>query len=148
MKALLEVSRGFLSLLIGMRVTLAQFFKPFVTVQYPRQTLKMPPRYRGHIELILDPATGRPACTVCKLCGRVCPSDCITVDGEKLEGEKRKSVTVFQLDFTKCSLCGACVETCASDAIRFSREYNLASTDKKAFQYDLLRRLNERNKEP
>ena len=148
MKALLEIYRGFLSLLIGMRVTLTQFFKPVVTVQYPRQTLKMPPRYRGHIELVLDPETGRPSCSVCKLCGRVCPSDCIVVDGEKREGEKKKSVTVYKLDFTKCSLCGACVETCASDAIRFSKEYNLASTDKEDYHFDLLKRAGERRKEP
>ena len=60
---LLAVPRGFLSLLTGMRVTLTQFFRPIVTVQYPRQTLKIPARFRGHIELILDPQTGRSRCT-------------------------------------------------------------------------------------
>ena len=83
---LLAIPRGFLSLLTGMRVTLAQFFKPAVTVQYPWQTLKMPARFRGHIELIIDPETGRYRCIACKLCERACPSDCIVVDGAKLEG--------------------------------------------------------------
>ena len=38
-----------------MRITIGQFFKPTVTVQYPHQTLKIPPRFRGHIELVLRP---------------------------------------------------------------------------------------------
>ncbi len=141
MKAsILEVPRGFWSLLVGLSVTLRQFFKPIVTVPYPRQTLPIPARYRGHIVLTSDPATGRPLCTACKLCERACPSDCILVEGAKLEGEKKKSVTAYRLDFTKCSLCGACVEACPSDAIRFSKNYNLASTSKEDYVFDLVAR--------
>ena len=99
-----ELFCGFMSLLTGMRITLGQFFKPIITVQYPHQTLKMPARFRGHIELVLDPVTGKPICTACKLCERACPSFCILVDGAKLEGQKTKSVTDYKLNFTNCSL--------------------------------------------
>ena len=126
MNALKEIYGGFKSLLIGMRITLGQFFKRAVTVHYPHETLKMPPRYRGHIELVGNPETGQAALFVCKLCERACPSDCISVEGVKFEGDKRKTVTSYKLDFTKCSLCGACVEVCRDGAIRFSRDYNLA----------------------
>lgn len=146
--SLLEVPRGFWSLLVGLRVTLTQFFKPVVTVPYPHQTLPIPARYRGHIELTSDPATGRALCTACKLCERACPSDCILVDGVKLEGEKKKSVTEYRLDFTKCSLCGACVEACPSDAIRFSKDYNLAGTSKEAYIFDLVARQQAEKKAP
>ncbi len=149
MKAsLLEVPRGFWSLLVGMRITLTQFFRPVVTVPYPHKVLPIPARYRGHIELVVDPTTGRPLCTACKLCERACPSDCIFVDGAKREGEKKKSVTVYQLDFTKCSLCGSCIEACASDAIRFSKDYNLASISKEEYQYDLVKRAAGGTKRP
>jgi NADH-quinone oxidoreductase subunit I len=47
------------------------------------------------------------------------------------------------LDFTKCSLCGSCVEACRDGAIRFSREYNLASTSKEDFIMDLFKRLED-----
>jgi len=141
-----EIFRGFYSLIVGLRVTLRQFFKPVVTVQYPRESLKMPPRFRGHIELVRDPKTGKPLCYACKLCERACPSDCITVEGVKLDGDKRKSVSEYRLDFTKCSLCGSCVEACKSGAIRFSKEYNLASTSKEEFIMDLFRRLEEEGK--
>src|SRR5204862_7689567 len=83
----------------------------------------------------------KPKCFVCKLCEKACPSDCITVDGIKPEGAKRKVVTSYRLDFTKCSLCGSCVEACRDGAIRFSREYNLASTSKEEFIMDLFQRL-------
>jgi len=144
LKALKELYLGFVSLLVGMKVTLEQFFKPTVTVHYPRQALKMPKRYRGHIVLVRDQNTGKSLCVACKACEKACPSDCIIVEGIKREGEKRKSVTEFKLDFTKCSLCGACVEVCPVDALEFSKEYNLASTSKEAFyQMDLYQRVME-----
>jgi NADH-quinone oxidoreductase subunit I len=144
-RAVKEFFTGFNSLVTGMRITLGQFFKRSVTVQYPHESLKMPTRFRGHIELVLDPETGKAKCFACKLCERACPSDCITVEGAKLDGDKKKSVTQYMLDFTKCSLCGSCVEACRDGAIRFSREYNLASTSKDQFVMDLFERLeNER----
>jgi NADH-quinone oxidoreductase subunit I len=138
---LVEIYYGLKSLLVGMAITLREFFKPIVTVQYPHQTLKIPARFRGHIELVSDPQTGKAKCFVCKLCERACPSDCITVEGMKPEGAKRKTVTTYRLDFTKCSLCGSCVEACRDGAIRFSREYNLAGTSKEEFIMDLFTRL-------
>jgi NADH-quinone oxidoreductase subunit I len=139
--ALLEIYSGVKSLFIGMKITIGQFFKPIVTVQYPHETLKIPARFRGHIELVRDEATGKPKCFVCKLCEKACPSDCITVEGVKPEGARRKIVNYYRLDFTKCSLCGSCVEACRDSAIRFSREYNLASTSKEDFIMDLFKRL-------
>jgi NADH-quinone oxidoreductase subunit I len=141
--AFTEVFSGAKSLFIGMRITLGQFFKRSVTVQYPRQSLEMPPRFRGHIELVRDPETGKALCFACKLCERACPSDCITVDGAKLDGAKKKSVTQYIMDFTKCSLCGSCVEACRDGAIRFSREYNLASLTKEEYVMDLFKRLEQ-----
>ncbi len=138
-----EILVGLKSLFIGMRVTITQFFKPEVTVRYPRQTLKIPARFRGHIELVKDPTTGRAICFACKLCERACPSDCITVEGAKLDGAKKRSVTKYVLDFTKCSLCGSCVEACRDGAIRFSRDYNLAGFNKEDYVMDLFKRLQD-----
>ncbi len=139
--AVAEFYSGFKSLVVGMKITLGQFFKPTVTVHYPHETLTIPPRFRGHIELVRDAESGKPKCFVCKLCEKACPSDCITVEGVKPEGAKRKTVSFYRLDFTKCSLCGSCVEACRDGAIRFSREYNLASTNKEDYIMDLFKRL-------
>ncbi|MFA5263666.1 MAG: NADH-quinone oxidoreductase subunit I [Opitutaceae bacterium] len=143
MNAVREIFSGAWSLIVGMRLTLIEFFKPTITVQYPHQTLPMTARYRGHIELTRDPVTGKALCTACKLCERACPSDCILVDGVKLEGEKKKSVTEYHLDFTRCSLCGACVEVCPSDAIQFTKRYNLASATNSYNNMDLVQRFKD-----
>ena len=141
-RALRDIVVGLRSLFTGMRITLGQFFKPQVTVHYPHQTLKMPKRYRGHVILVRDLETGKSLCVACKSCEKACPSDCIVVDGVKREGEKKKSVTDFKLNFTTCSLCGSCVEVCPVEALQFSKEYNLASTDKAAFyQIDLAKEV-------
>ena len=145
-KALKDIFGGFGSLVTGMRITMGQFFKPTVTLHYPHESLKMAARFRGHIELVRDPETGKPICFACKLCERACPSDCITVDGAKLDGAKKKSVTAYTLDFTKCSLCGSCVEACRDGAIRYSREYNLAALNKDEFVMDLFAKLEAESK--
>lgn len=137
-----DITGGFKSLLVGMRITLGQAIKPNITVQYPHQTLKMPERFRGHVKLILDPETGKSRCTACGLCVKACPSDCIELDGIKREGEKKKSVTDYELDFTKCSLCGSCVDACPSDAIEYSKDYNVVSLNREDFsRMDLVKRL-------
>ncbi len=139
-----EIFSGLLSLFIGMGITFREFFKPTVTVQYPYEILTMPDNYRGHVELI-ENEEGTPNCIVCMMCQRACPSACISIAGKKVEGKKGKVLTKYILDFTKCSLCGSCVESCNFNALEYSKEYNLASTRKEDFIFDLLKRLEERN---
>ena len=138
-----EIIGGLWSLFIGMFITGKEFFSPTVTVQYPYQKLEMSDNYRGHIQLIAD-EKGKPKCVVCMMCQRACPSGCITLAGEKPEGEKKKVLTQYSLDFTKCSLCGSCVESCNFGAIEFSKEYELAGYRKEDFIFDLLQRLEEK----
>lgn len=131
-KSIREIFFGAVSLVTGMRITLDQFFKNFRkdhNVPYPHAVLPIPERYRGHI-IFTNDENGKSTCIACKSCEKACPSDCIFVDGLKKEGEKKKSATQFDLDFTKCSLCGACIEVCPTDALTWSKRYNLASTSK------------------
>ncbi|MDA8159615.1 MAG: NADH-quinone oxidoreductase subunit I [Desulfobacteraceae bacterium] len=144
MAYLTELFSGTKSLFVGLGITIKEFVKPVVTVQYPRETIPMTPRYRGHIELVRDPESGGPKCIVCGMCQKACPSGCITVDGEKREGVKGKVLTLYRLDFTKCSLCGMCVESCKPGAIDFSKDYNLAGPSRAAYVFDLLKRLEEK----
>lgn len=132
-----EISVGLRSLAAGMGVTFRCMFRPPVTVTYPHKTLAMTPRFRGPLELVRD-ENGQPRCVVCLMCQKTCPSQCIAIEGEKPEGGKGKVLTRFSYDFTTCSLCGLCVESCRYDAIRYSRAYNLASTCKETFRMDLL----------
>ncbi len=140
--AIRDTLSGFKSLLVGIRITAREAAQPTLTVQYPHETLPMPPRFRGHIKLVMDPETGKPLCTACTICERACPSGCIDLDGLKREGDKRKSVSKYMLDFTTCSLCGSCVEACPSGAIEFSKEYNVVSRDRETFaKMDLYQKV-------
>ncbi|MFA7383258.1 MAG: NADH-quinone oxidoreductase subunit I [Desulfurivibrionaceae bacterium] len=140
-----EIISGTWSLFVGLGITIRYFFQPVVTVQYPHQTLPMTPRFRGHIELVKNEETGGTKCLVCGMCEKACPSNCITVRGEKREGVKGKVLTEYILDFTKCSLCGLCVESCTPSAITFSKDYNLAGVSKEAYIFDLKKRLEAKN---
>ncbi len=140
-----EIFGGFQSLLVGLGITIKAFFDPVVTLQYPHESLKMTPRFRGHIELVGDDETGESKCIVCGMCQRNCPTGCITMAGEKPEGAKKKVLTSYVLNFTTCSLCGICVESCKFGAIAFSKDYNLASTNKNDFIFDLKKRLGEKS---
>jgi len=140
-----EIISGTWSLFVGLGITIKYFFQPVVTVQYPHETLPMTPRFRGHIELVKDEETGETKCIVCGMCQKACPSNCITVNGEKREGVKGKVLTEYTLDFTKCSLCGLCVESCPTAAITFSKDYNLAGVKKEAYIFDLKKRLEAKN---
>ncbi|WP_374279565.1 NADH-quinone oxidoreductase subunit I [Desulfovibrio sp.] len=140
-----NIFSGGWSLCVGMGITLRYFFKPVVTKSYPHEVLPITPRYRGHIDLVYDAQTGTDRCIVCGSCQKACPSGCIELAGEKLEGAKKKTLTSYKLDFTKCSLCGMCVESCPTDALTFSHDYNLAGFDEAEYHFDLVRRLKERS---
>jgi NADH-quinone oxidoreductase subunit I len=136
-----EIITGLKSLAIGLQITNKEFFTKPITLQYPHESVKMTPRYRGHIELVKDPQTGTHRCIACGMCEKGCPTGCITVQAEKREGVKGKVLTAYILNFTTCSLCGQCVENCKPEAINFSNEYNLASTRREDYIFNLLQKL-------
>ncbi|MDI6853354.1 MAG: NADH-quinone oxidoreductase subunit I [Deltaproteobacteria bacterium] len=135
---------GFYSLLAGMAVTIRYFVRPIVTVQYPREKLKMSPRYRGHIELIIDPETKTHRCIACEMCARICPSQLITVEGIKVG--KKKLPTKHYIQFQYCSLCGLCIESCPTDALKWSDEYRMAGFSRESCEVDLLARLQQQQR--
>jgi NADH-quinone oxidoreductase subunit I len=135
-----EILVGFFSLLGGMAVTIRYFFKPIVTVQYPREKIIMSPRYRGHIEFILFPETGTHNCIACEMCSRICPSQLITVQGVKVE-PKKKVPWQYIIEYQYCSLCGLCLESCPTKTLKWSDEYRLAGFSREDSEIDLLARF-------
>ena len=143
MNLVTETASGFWSLITGMRITIKEFFSPVITIQYPHQTLQITKKFRGHIELKWNDENGRANCTACGICAKACPSSCIELDGIKPEGEKKKTVTEYQLNFTLCSLCSLCVEACPFDAIQHSGRYNLASVPNQWADMNLVQRYKD-----
>ncbi len=90
-KYIRNIYRGVYTVLVGMRVTIKQFFKPNVTHQYPyehdyekkRNVREIPKGYRGQLYNRIEDCIG------CKKCEMICPVDCITITGTKLpKGEQ------------------------------------------------------------
>ena len=86
-----NIYRGVYTVLVGMRVTIKQFFEPNVTHQYPyehdyekkRNVREIPKGYRGQLYNRIEDCIG------CKKCEMICPVDCITIKGDKLpKGEQ------------------------------------------------------------
>ena len=139
-----EIFSGLWSLLVGMKLTAGYGVAPTVTVHYPFERLEVTPNFRGHIDLVIDRDTADTRCITCMMCEKTCPSNCIEVLAEKPEGAKKKILVGYRLDFTKCSLCGNCVEVCPVDALEYSHEYNLAGFSRHDFHYELLGRMKSR----
>ncbi|WP_045220741.1 4Fe-4S binding protein [Desulfonatronum thioautotrophicum] len=158
--------QGLWSLAIGLGVTFRAFVRPQVTVHYPRATVDDANlrTFHGHVELIgKDDAPEVPRCISCGMCAMNCPSACLAVVKQKApkptpeqkkameeaeaRGEKVKKPTApkdpagFTYDFSLCSLCGTCVESCPVDSLRFSTELYQAGFDRSDFHFDLLARL-------
>ncbi|NSW87243.1 MAG: 4Fe-4S binding protein [Syntrophobacteraceae bacterium] len=139
-----EIIDGGWSLVEGMRVTVRRLFQPLVTVQYPRKHIRMSSAYRGHIELKVFKETGTHNCIACGTCERMCPSGVIKVQGVKEQAKSPKVATHYVIDFTRCSLCGLCVETCPTQTLEYSKEYDLVGETRWDGVIDLMARLETR----
>ena len=135
---LAKITGGFSTLLTGMGITMRNFFRPTVTVQYPRHSIPMTRAYRSAIEFVRFEESGTHDCIACDQCAKICPSDCIVLDGEKPEGVKRKRATSFDVDFALCSLCGLCIDVCPTDTLKYSTGFDEASFARGSLVHDLL----------
>ncbi len=99
------------------------------TVLYPVERLETPERFRGRLHLDTN------SCTLCGLCERDCPCDCIEVVRERVEGPDGKKKLVGHLEFKmdQCIFCGQCEASCNSNSITFSNEYEMAQPTKDLF---------------
>ncbi|OGX32365.1 MAG: hypothetical protein A2787_07630 [Omnitrophica WOR_2 bacterium RIFCSPHIGHO2_01_FULL_48_9] len=120
---------GFISLLIGMRVTAQNFFAPAVTLDYPRKKKPMEHNFRGMVDLI------PPDCVICYQCIKICPTAALFLSHtQKVEAEKKvKEITKFTFNAELCCFCGLCDEICPTDAIFMNKLYEVS-----AFSHDQI----------
>jgi NADH-quinone oxidoreductase subunit I len=118
----------------GLGVTARHFFanlftrKYTVTVEYPEQTVKYPPRNRGLHRLMLR-EDGDVRCVACMMCPTACPAHCITIVAEDTGNKNEKRPKVFEIDELRCIVCGLCVEACPCDAIRMDTGVHAPAVD-------------------
>ena len=134
MKSLVEyiksIFKGLWTLLIGMKITLKEFFTPKVTQCYPenRETLKIADRFRATLVMITDENVNN-KCTACGLCSINCPNQTIKITShmeETEEGKKKKVLDAYLYDIGSCTFCQLCVEGCPTKAIEFTNDFEQA----------------------
>jgi NADH-quinone oxidoreductase subunit I len=128
---------GFRSLLTGMRITLRESFRKPVTLTYPHKKPEISEAYRGTVDLVEFEETGTHDCIACMQCVKICPSDCITIEGGKVDGIKKMRASVVEMDFALCSLCGLCIDTCPTETLKYSKIYDDVGYQRN-WTYDLL----------
>lgn len=98
-------------------VTLKNFFRPPITLQYPEEKLVTSRRIRGN-ELVWY--LGK--CTGCATCAKSCPQGNIEIV-TRLGTENNYVVDKFEVDTGRCMFCGLCVESCPYEALFMGRSY-------------------------
>ncbi|MBM3327111.1 MAG: 4Fe-4S dicluster domain-containing protein, partial [Calditrichaeota bacterium] len=121
-----DVFTGVSTILLGMWITFKHLFQPTITVQYPREMLKMYPctraRLFNHIE----------DCSFCLSCQKACPAHIFTIKGVRMDANapqyilpdgkpKKINVVQFDIDMAKCLYCGLCVEACDTKSLRWEK---------------------------
>ena len=127
----------------GLIVTLKNFFRRKVTVQYPEVKTPVSNRFRGKLAL-MKYENGEERCIACKLCSAVCPANAISIDSEENEDGTRRT-TRFDIDAFKCVYCGFCEEACPVDAIVETDifEYHMTENHQRLQTKEMLLQLGE-----
>ena len=124
----------------GMGVTLKNFFRKPVTIQYPEQVRKMPPRTRGrHVLHRYD--NGLERCIACMLCSGSCPADAIYIEPAENNPLQPSSAgeryaQIFQVDMLRCIFCGYCQMACPTGAITLESNTALATSSRRLMLYN------------
>jgi NADH-quinone oxidoreductase subunit I len=112
------------------------------TEQYPKERPSIGERWRGAPKLNNDPRTGESLCIACNICALVCPVDVIYVgqaNREVQDGEKRKKkkvLTTFVFDTSRCMFCGLCQENCPTVCLELTQEFELAVESRAGLIWD------------
>ncbi len=134
---------GLWYILRAMGMTLKYFFTKPVTVQYPKEPVKLYPRFRGRHQLRHyedGPYEGLERCIGCSLCAAYCPTQCIYVQaGENKDGVQRspgeRYAEIYEINILRCMFCGYCEEACPTGAIVLRREFALADYSRESLIY-------------
>ena len=117
-----------LDLLQGLKVTFRyQDPREIYTEQYPLQRPQVAERYRGAPRLNVNPDTNETMCIACDLCALACPEHLIVVTSARNETTRRKELTNFTYDLSRCMFCGLCEDACPVDALELTQDFELAS---------------------
>jgi NADH-quinone oxidoreductase subunit I len=61
------------------------------------------------------------------LCALACPETLIVVTSQRNEVTKRKDLTTFTYDTSRCMFCGLCEDACPVDALELTQDFEMAT---------------------
>jgi NADH-quinone oxidoreductase subunit I len=122
------------SILKGIGEMFTHMFRKRVTIQYPEEQQRLPPRWRGRIILSRDP-DGKERCVACYLCAAACPVDCIALQ-TAVDDTGRRYPSFFRINFSRCIFCGYCEEACPTYAIQLTPEYEMSEYKRSSLVYE------------
>ena len=96
------------------------------TEQYPQERPMVAERYRGAPRLNTNPETKETLCIACNLCALACPENLIVVGWARDDKSRRKLLTHFTYDLSRCMFCGLCEDACPTDALELTQDFELA----------------------
>jgi NADH-quinone oxidoreductase subunit I len=131
-----SVWRGLKTTFIGLRITIPYIFRRPYTLQYPEELPEIPPTERGLHNFEID------KCINCDQCAKICPVDCITIEGES-KG-KFARIRRFEIDYTKCLFCALCCEPCPTECIHMGPTFDLVGYTREEVIIDYADRENPR----
>ncbi|MFB3812715.1 MAG: NADH-quinone oxidoreductase subunit I [Terriglobales bacterium] len=118
----------FVDLIKGLSVTFKyQDPKEIYTEQYPLERPKIAERYRGLPRLNVNPDTAETLCIACDLCALACPEHLIVVKSERDPNTKKKVMTSWTYDASRCMFCGLCEDNCPTDCLELSQDFEFAT---------------------
>ncbi|GAB1473072.1 4Fe-4S dicluster domain-containing protein [Bacteroidota bacterium] len=122
------IFKGIVNLMLGMKITMINLFRPKITEQYPenRETMVMFDRFRGALKMPHNEKNEH-KCTACGLCQMNCPNGSITVisksETDQESGKVKRVLDIYRYDLGSCIFCDICVQVCPQDAIEWSQEF-------------------------
>ncbi len=75
-------------------------------------------------------------CIACDLCALACPENLIVVSSERNEKTRRKELTNFTYDLSRCMFCGLCEDACPTDALELTQDFELANYSREDIIWD------------
>jgi NADH-quinone oxidoreductase subunit I len=110
--------------------------KYIYTEQYPAERPKVAERYRGAPRLNINPDNGETLCISCNLCALACPENLIVVTSMRNEETKRKELTTFTYDTSRCMFCGLCEDACPTPCLELTQDFELSMYDRRNMKWD------------
>jgi NADH-quinone oxidoreductase subunit I len=110
--------------------------KYIYTEQYPLERPMIAERYRGAPRLNNNPETGETLCIACNLCALACPENLIVVGWQRDDATRRKVLTTFTYDTSRCMFCGLCEDACPTDCLELTQDFEMATYTREGAIWD------------